>query len=97
MVVDRESAKQGLTLLQHAVRIVPMARKRTFTEQLRHLIETSGESYGAIARATGVDKATISRFMNGRGGLSMPNLDALAAHLGWTVTSKRKPRKSKGI
>lgn len=72
-----------------------MARKRTFSEQLQHLIETSDQSYGQIARKTGVDKATISRFMNGKGGLSMPNLDILAEYLGWAVIPERESRTKK--
>lgn len=60
----------------------------TFTEQLRQLIEASGESRYRIGVETGIDHATISRFMSGKGGLSMPNLDALAEHLGWKVVAK---------
>ena len=60
----------------------------TFTEQLRQLIEASGESRYRIGVEMGIDHATISRFMSGKGGLSMPNLDALAEHLGWKVVAK---------
>lgn len=76
--------------------MVSMARKRTFTEQLRHLIATSGQTCYSIAAATGIDKATLSRFMNAKGGLSGPNQDILAEHLGWTVAAKGRPQKQKG-
>ena len=70
-----------------------MAKKHTFTEQLRHLIETSGQTCYRIGKETGIDTATLSRFMNDKGGLSMPNLDALAEYLGWTITAKTSTTK----
>ncbi len=77
--------------------MAPMAgKKTTFAEQLRHLIQASGRSYGVIAAETGIDKATISRFMNHKGGLSMPNLNRLAAVLGWTVVSEGETGKRSG-
>lgn len=69
-----------------------MAKKRTFTEQLKHLIDTCGETRYRVAVATGVHHATLSRFMNDKGGLSMANLDVLADYLGWQVTTKHKKK-----
>ncbi len=74
-------------------------RTPTFTEQLRTLIETSGETRYRIGVETRIDHATISRFMNGQGGLSMPNLDALADYLGWKIITTKKnksPKQTKG-
>lgn len=74
----------------NTVMLSEMSKKRlTFTEQLRRLIENSGETRYRIGTETGIDHATISRFMNGKGGLSMPNLDALAEHLGWKVIAEK--------
>ena len=49
-----------------------------------------------IARETGVDIATISRFMYNKGGLSIDGLDRLADCLGLNFTTGSKPRKRKG-
>ena len=74
-----------------------MARKRTrLSDQLRLAIEASGKSLNQIDRDTGIDKATLSRFLNSRGGLSIPVLDRLADYLGLSVTMKGKPLRRKG-
>lgn len=85
-----------MTIFQPICTMTPMAGKKTFTEQLRRLIETSGQSCYRISLETGIDKATLSRFMNQKGGLSMPNLDLLAEYLGWTVVRERASRTKKG-
>lgn len=61
-----------------------------FSDQLRRLIETSGESRYAICKATGLQQATLTRFMQGKGGLSVEGLDKLAGHLRWEVRKKGK-------
>lgn len=76
-----------------------MTKKTSFSDQLRRLIESSGQTRYRIAKETGIDAATLCRFVNGQSGLSIDNLDTLAAHLGWTVSAKpaaSKPVKSKG-
>ena len=78
-----------------------MARKRTkLSGQLRHAIDGCGKSRYVISQDTGIDQATLSRFMNGKGGLSIPILDTLADYLdlditigGKTLNSKSKKRK----
>lgn len=65
-----------------------------FSEQLRAALENCGQTCYVVARETGLDKATLSRFLNRKGGLSMPALDALAAYLGWHLTTT-DPNKSK--
>lgn len=67
--------------------------KRTLANQIRHLIETSGQTRYRIAVETDIDHGTLSRFMTGKAaGLSMANLDALADYLGWTIVAKaRRP------
>ena len=56
-----------------------MKRKRVkLSDQIRRAVDESGLSRYAICKATGIDKGHMSRFMAGKGGLSMANLDALA-------------------
>ncbi len=68
-----------------------MAKRKkveSMSDQLRRLIRTSDESCYAIAKATGVSNAALSRFLSGERGLSARALDALGSHLGWTVIAK---------
>ena len=48
-----------------------------FVEQLRSAIRESEMSVGAIAQSTAIDKAVLSRFMNGKSGLSVTSIDRL--------------------
>jgi len=74
-----------------------MKRKCTkLSDQLRKLIEASGESCNQISREAGIDKATLSRFMNGKGGLSTDGLDRIADYLGLNLTAENEPLKPKG-
>ena len=71
-----------------------MTRKRTkVTDQLRRAIETADKSRYALAQETGIDQATLSRFMNGKGGLSMDGWDLLAEALGLELVAKRPAKK----
>ena len=67
-----------------------MKRQHSFLDQLRHSIATSGITPYRIAKDCGIERASLSRFINGKGGLSMENLDSLGKYLGWTVTAKGK-------
>ena len=91
---------ESLTLLtdnQDTARIKPMGKKRgTLTDQLRAAIATSDKTMGQIARESGIDIATISRFLHGKGGLSMDGLDRIAECLGLSSTAARTPRAKKG-
>jgi transcriptional regulator with XRE-family HTH domain len=62
----------------------------SFSDRIRKLIDSSGVSRYRIAIETGIDHAVLSRFMNGKGGLSISSLDALADYLGWQVTTNVK-------
>ncbi len=68
-----------------------MARK-TFTELVRQLFINSGCSQAELRKATGIDRATISRFVSGRQFLSPDTLDKVAEYLGWEPIVKRKKR-----
>jgi len=65
-----------------------MARKKRpirLSDQIRKAIATCGESRYAISKATGIAQETLSRFMTGKAGLSMPVLDRLGEYLGWEL------------
>lgn len=64
------------------------------TDQLRTAIETSGKTLGQIARESGIDIATISRFMHGKGGLSMDGLDGIAESLGLHLSTGAPARQA---
>jgi transcriptional regulator with XRE-family HTH domain len=72
-----------------------MAKIQSFSDQLREAVVTSGRSRYAICNEIGVAQSTMSRFMSGKGGLSMTSLDRLADLLGLSVTKKAKKRPEK--
>ncbi len=67
-----------------------MSKQQLFSDQLRRLILEAGETQNSIAKATGIPKQALYRFVNGQRGLSMTILDTLGEYLGWTITAKRK-------
>ena len=67
-----------------------MARFKEFDDQLRDIIRNCGQSRYEIAKATGLDQATLSKFMCGERGLSMEALKVLAKHLKLTVVQNRR-------
>ncbi|MBL8825431.1 MAG: helix-turn-helix domain-containing protein [Planctomycetaceae bacterium] len=75
-----------------------MSKRKRFSDQMRNLIETSGQSCYAISKVTGIDQATLSRFLNEKGGMSVEALDTLAEYLGWSITveTKVEPKTRKG-
>ena len=75
-----------------------MSKKRlSFSEQVRRAIRAGDLTVYQIAKETGIDNATFSRFLNGKGGLSIEALDALADLLGWSLnyTTKTTSKRSK--
>jgi transcriptional regulator with XRE-family HTH domain len=70
-----------------------MAKTRPrLSEQVRQAVETCGQTRYAISKATGIDQATLSRFVNGERGLPMKTLDVLADYLDLNIQAP----KSKG-
>lgn len=65
-------------------------------EQLKSFMRASGQSGYAIAKATGVDKAAISRFLSGERGLDLTSIEKLAKHLRLELRQKPPTKKSKG-
>lgn len=71
-----------------------MGKKRVkLGDQVRRAVDESGLSRYAICKALGMDQAIMSRFMTGKGGLSMAKLDLLAAVLGLELRPVRRARK----
>jgi plasmid maintenance system antidote protein VapI len=58
------------------------------SEQLRKAILASGESQYAMAKATGVDQAVLSRFIRGERGIGSDTFAILCKHLGLTLGPK---------
>lgn len=67
----------------------------TMSAALRKAIDASGQTRYQIAKATGVNQSTLSRFMGGAA-LSSDNADRLCTHLGLELAPrKRKPTQKK--
>jgi transcriptional regulator with XRE-family HTH domain len=67
----------------------------TVSEQLRRAIERSGMTRYEIAARTGVDQATLSRFVHRKSGLAQDSIDKLCALLGLRLVSERKGKRGK--
>jgi hypothetical protein len=73
-----------------------MKRKTvTLMEQVRQAIDACGKTRYRIGHDTGIDQATLCRFMSGKAGLSNPILDTLGEYLGLRIVVD-KPRKKGG-
>jgi len=69
-----------------------MAEKRVrLSDQLRRAVDASGLSHYAICKVTGIDKGSFSRFMAGKGWLSVEKADALGDLLRLEIVRRGKP------
>lgn len=62
-------------------------RRQAVSDAVRRAIGAAGVSRSAICKKTGVDQASISRFMAGKTGLTTATLDRLADVLGLDVVA----------
>lgn len=53
-------------------------RRIKLSDQIRWAVDASGLSRYRISKELGIAESTMSRFMSGKGGLSMQYLDAIA-------------------
>ena len=68
-----------------------MARKQqSFSEQLREAIDQDERSRYRISMETGIPQGQLSRFMHGKGGLSLRSVDRLCSCLGLTITVREQ-------
>jgi transcriptional regulator with XRE-family HTH domain len=66
-----------------------MGRRRvSLSDQIRRAVDASGLSRYRIAKELGIAESTMSRFMAGKGGLSLANLDALADLLNLNIAAE---------
>ena len=70
-----------------------MAHKR-LSDEIRDAVHASGMSRYAICKTLEIAEATMSRFMNAKGGLSMEFIDRLAELLGMHIVVR--PTKKQG-
>ena len=70
-------------------------RRIRLSDQVRRVVDSCGMTRYAIYKATNIDQGTLSRFVAGKAGLSLDNLDRLADLLDLNITSGRR-RRSKG-
>ena len=66
---------------------VTMEHKR-LSDEIRHAVIASGMSRYSISKALGIAESTMSRFVNGKGGLSMEYVDRLSELLGLHIVIK---------
>ncbi len=71
---------------------MPMA---TVSETLRRALEGCGQTRYAVAKATGISEAVLSRFVHGQP-LRGANLDKLADYLGLELRPKASKARRKG-
>ena len=73
-----------------------MTQKRIkLSEQVRQAIDTCGRTRYQISQDTGIDQATLCRFMGGKGGLSNPIMDTLGEYLGLRIVADKPKSKAK--
>ncbi len=63
-------------------------------EEIRKQIKTSGKSLNQIDRDTGIDKAALSRIMNG-GSCKAETLEVLLNYFGYEIRKKKITKKSR--
>lgn len=66
--------------------------RKHLADQVRSAIESSSLSRYEIARRSGVDEASLSRFVNERGGLSFASIEKLAPILGLRIIVNGKKK-----
>lgn len=68
-------------------------KRTTLSAQLREAIQSSELSMLAVARGADLDKATMSRFMNGHRGLRLDAVDKIGVLLGLRLVSEKPTKK----
>jgi transcriptional regulator with XRE-family HTH domain len=63
------------------------------SDEIRDAVRKSGWTCYRIAQVTGISQATLSRFMNGKTGISLEYLDRIGELIGIHVVVKSKKPK----
>jgi transcriptional regulator with XRE-family HTH domain len=71
-------------------------KKQRMSEGIRAEIQHATVSRYRIAKETGIEEATLSRFMSRERGLSMEALDALFEFFNLEIAPRRRTRKPDG-
>lgn len=71
-------------------------KQDSLSNQLRRAIDDCGMSRYAIAKSLHLDQALLSRFMSGKGGLSVKTIDKLGALLRLRIVVDKGRQKTKG-
>jgi hypothetical protein len=61
--------------------------KAKLSDQVRRAVDRCGLSRYRICKLARIDQASLSKFMMGKVGLSMPTLEALAGFLGLRIVA----------
>lgn len=75
-----------------------MTKKKStpkLSDQLREFITNAPLGQNQIAREADLDRATLSRFLNKTGGLSVDGLDRIAGVLGLELVETKPPKAKK--
>ena len=75
--------------------ILFMAKRQSFSEQLRRAIISCGTTRYEISKATGIPQSELSRFVHAKRGLSLANIDLICDFLEARLVTK-PVRKKKG-
>ena len=67
-----------------------MATRTSLSDEIRAAVDASGLTRYRIAKDLGIAESTMSRFMGGKGGLSMDYLDRLGGLLDLHITVEPK-------
>lgn len=59
------------------------------SDQLKKAIEECGQSRYRISQETGIEEAALSRFVNGKRGLTLETVDRLADYFGLRLTKSK--------
>ena len=70
-----------------------MISKQPMTEALKIAIETSGLTFKALERETGVTRQSLMAFMKGQRTLRLDMADRVANYFGLIVCSESKPKR----
>ena len=75
----------------------PMAQTKSFTDQIRDVIEACDESRYSICKRAGIDQSILSRFMHHKSFPSEPTLNRLAGAVGIAIVAIKPKQVTHGV